>query len=113
MGGAALARPHRCRRRWSTGCVDHAPSARRGHRGRSTGAEVLNEVVVHPGLRGRSATTSGPARSPHALLADGDAWMSGSRWQGRDVLRVSVSNWSTDDADVERSLAAVRAAAAG
>jgi hypothetical protein len=39
--------------------------------------------------------------------------MSGSRWRGRDVLRISVSNWSTDEADVARSLAALRRAAAG
>ncbi len=45
------------------------------------------------------------------LLAGGRAWMSGSRWQGRDVLRVSVSNWSTDEEDVRRSVDAVRAAA--
>jgi len=45
------------------------------------------------------------------LLADGTAWMSGSRWRGRDVLRVSVSNWSTDDDDVARSVDAVRRAA--
>ena len=46
------------------------------------------------------------------LLADGTAWMSGSRWKGRDVLRVSVSNWSTDAEDVAASVAAVRRAAA-
>ncbi|MGX7680069.1 pyridoxal phosphate-dependent decarboxylase family protein [Jatrophihabitans sp. DSM 45814] len=45
------------------------------------------------------------------LIADGTAWMSGSRWRGRDVLRVSVSNWSTDEDDVQRSIAAVRRAA--
>ena len=41
------------------------------------------------------------------MLADGTAWMSGSQWQGRAVLRISVSNWSTTDEDVERSLAAL------
>ena len=41
------------------------------------------------------------------VLADGTAWMSGSQWQGRAVLRISVSNWSTTDEDVERSLAAL------
>jgi len=46
------------------------------------------------------------------LLADGVAWMSGSRWRGSDVLRVSVSNWSTDDRDIELSLDALRRAAA-
>jgi hypothetical protein len=38
--------------------------------------------------------------------------MSGSRWRDRVVLRVSVSNWSTDDQDVEASVEAVRRAAA-
>jgi len=45
------------------------------------------------------------------LIAEGAVWMSGSRWQGQDVLRVSVSNWSTDDDDVRQSVAAVRRAA--
>ena len=46
-----------------------------------------------------------------AMLADGTAWTTGSRWRGRAVLRVSVSNWSTTAADVEASLEAlVRAA---
>jgi hypothetical protein len=47
------------------------------------------------------------------LLADGVTWMSGSRWRGQDVMRVSVSNWSTDDADVAAAVDAVRRAAAG
>jgi hypothetical protein len=46
------------------------------------------------------------------LIADGTVWMSGSRWHGTDVLRVSVSNWSTDDEDVRRSVEAVRRAVA-
>ena len=46
------------------------------------------------------------------LIADGTVWISGSRWHDHDVLRVSVSNWSTDEADVERSVEAVRKAAA-
>jgi glutamate/tyrosine decarboxylase-like PLP-dependent enzyme len=45
------------------------------------------------------------------LLADGTAWMTGSRWRDRGVLRISVSNWSTTDDDVARSLAALRTAA--
>jgi len=38
--------------------------------------------------------------------------MSGSRWRGRDILRISVSNWSTDDGDVATAVAAVRDALA-
>jgi hypothetical protein len=46
-----------------------------------------------------------------AVLEDGTAWMSGSKWRGRDVLRISVSNWSTTEDDVRRSLDALRRAA--
>ncbi len=46
------------------------------------------------------------------VLDDGTAWMSGSQWQGRAVLRISVSNWSTTDEDVERSLEALERIAA-
>jgi glutamate/tyrosine decarboxylase-like PLP-dependent enzyme len=45
------------------------------------------------------------------LMADGTAWMTGSRWNGKAVLRISVSNWSTTDEDVARSLEALRRAA--
>ncbi len=44
------------------------------------------------------------------ILADGTTWMSGSTWHDQRVLRISVSNWSTTEKDVDRSLAAVRAA---
>jgi hypothetical protein len=44
------------------------------------------------------------------LIEEGAVWMSGSRWQGHDVLRISVSNWSTDAADIAASVAAVRRA---
>ena len=32
--------------------------------------------------------------------------MSGTLWDGRRAIRISVSNWSTSDADVDRTLAA-------
>ena len=75
------------------------------------GAEVLNDVVftqVCVSFGDDERTRAVTAR----LIADGATWMSGSRWHGRDVLRVSVSNWSTDDEDVRRSVDAVRRAVA-
>jgi glutamate/tyrosine decarboxylase-like PLP-dependent enzyme len=74
------------------------------------GVEVLNDVVFTQVCVsfGDDERTKQVTR---ALLAEGTTWMSGSRWQGRDVLRISVSNWSTDDADVSESLAAVERAA--
>jgi len=74
------------------------------------GAEIVNDVVftqVCATFGDDERTREVTAR----LLADGTAWMSGSRWRDRDVLRVSVSNWSTDDNDVAASVDAVRRAA--
>jgi glutamate/tyrosine decarboxylase-like PLP-dependent enzyme len=76
------------------------------------GATILNDVVftqVCVAFGDDNRTRDVTAR----LLADGTAWMSGSRWAGRDVLRISVSNWSTDARDVDLTVGAVRRAAAG
>jgi len=71
------------------------------------GAEVLNDVVFTQvcAAFGDDARTRAVVER---LLADGTAWMSGSTWRGRSVLRISVSNWSTTEEDVERSLEALR-----
>ncbi|MET0934246.1 MAG: pyridoxal-dependent decarboxylase, partial [Mycetocola sp.] len=75
------------------------------------GVEVLNDVVFTQVCL--SFGTDERTRAvTQALIADGTVWMSGSRWQGRDILRISVSNWSTDAADVATSVAAVERAIA-
>ncbi len=66
---------------------------------------VFTQVCATFGTDDRTAAVT------RALLADGTAWMSGSRWHDETVLRVSVSNWSTTSDDVARSLAALRKAA--
>lgn len=74
------------------------------------GAEVLNDVVFTQ----VSATFGDDARTRDVvdrMLQDGTAWTSGSIWHDRAVLRISVSNWSTTERDVERTLHALRAAA--
>jgi glutamate/tyrosine decarboxylase-like PLP-dependent enzyme len=71
--------------------------------------EVLNEVVLNQVLFrfDDDATTD-------AVLArvqeSGEAWMSGTTWDGRSAIRISVSNWRTTDEDVARTLAAFRRA---
>jgi hypothetical protein len=45
-----------------------------------------------------------------AVQESGEAWMSGTTWDGRAAIRISVSNWQTTDADVERTVAAFAAA---
>jgi len=76
-----------------------------------SGVEVLNDVVFTQVCLsfGNDDRTRAVAA---ALLADGTTWMSGSRWHDRAIVRISVSNWSTTDDDVRRSLAALRRAAA-
>ncbi len=74
------------------------------------GAQVENDVVYTQVC----ATFGSDTRTQEVtrrLLADGTAWMTGSRWRGKSVLRISVSNWSTTADDVDRSLAALGKAA--
>lgn len=74
------------------------------------GATVLNDVVytqVCVAFEDDERTRAVTAR----LIEDGQVWMSGSRWRGRDIFRVSVSNWSTDEDDVGQAVDAVRRAA--
>jgi len=74
------------------------------------GAEVLNDVVftqVCVSFGGDERTGA----VVEAMMRDGTAWMSGSRWRDRAVLRIAVSNWSTTDEDVERSIEALDRAA--
>jgi glutamate/tyrosine decarboxylase-like PLP-dependent enzyme len=73
------------------------------------GIEVLNRVdYTQVSLAfGDDATTRAVTAR---VIDDGKVWMSGSHWQGRDVLRVSVSNWSTDTDDVGTAVEAVRSA---
>ncbi len=74
------------------------------------GATVVNDVVFT-----QVCATFGDDDRTRAvverMLADGTAWTSGSRWRGRAVLRISVSNAGTTDEDVARTVDALRRAA--
>ena len=73
------------------------------------GVEVLNDVAFTQicfAVRDDERTLA----VMNHLLQEGITWMSGSRWAGRQIIRVSVSNWSTDEQDVAMSVAAVRRA---
>ncbi|MGW6985054.1 pyridoxal phosphate-dependent decarboxylase family protein [Streptomyces sp. NPDC054932] len=76
------------------------------------GATVLNDVVFTQVCAefGDDARTD---RVLTRLLDEGTAWISGSTWHGRRVMRISVSNWSTTDEDVTRTLDAIRRASDG
>jgi hypothetical protein len=42
---------------------------------------------------------------------EGITWLGGSRWRDQEVMRISVSNWSTTEADADRSVDAILSAA--
>ena len=42
----------------------------------------------------------------------GDVWMSGTTWDGRRAIRVSVSNWQTGDEEIDLALESFRGAVA-
>jgi glutamate/tyrosine decarboxylase-like PLP-dependent enzyme len=80
------------------------------------GVEVLNDVVLNQILVRFHPPQGGDADAfTHAVIArvqrDGTCWLGGTTWHGMAAMRISVSNWSTTDADIERSAAAILAAA--
>ena len=72
----------------------------------AAGYNILNEVVFNQVLveLGDDATTR---RIIAAIQADGTCWCGVTVWQGRTAMRISVSNWSTTESDVDQSLAAM------
>ncbi|MEO7352645.1 MAG: aminotransferase class V-fold PLP-dependent enzyme [Marmoricola sp.] len=76
------------------------------------GVEVLNDVVFTQ-VCVSFGSDQRTQRVVDRMLADGTAWMSGSRWRDRAVLRIAVSNARTTDEDVARSIEALRVAAEG
>lgn len=73
------------------------------------GVEVLNDVVFTQ-VSVSFGSDDRTHRITQRLMAEGAVWMSGSSWRGREILRISVSNWTTDAGDVAASIAAVRGA---
>jgi glutamate/tyrosine decarboxylase-like PLP-dependent enzyme len=77
---------------------------------------LLNDVTLNQVLvRFEPDGVKDPDAFTKAVMArvqrDGVCWASGSRWHGMDVMRISVSNWSTSEADADRSAAAILDAA--
>lgn len=72
----------------------------------SAGFSILNEVVLNQVLVS-FGTPDQTRRIIAAIQEDGTCWCGGTEWQGHTAMRISVSNWSTTDEDVERSAAAI------
>jgi glutamate/tyrosine decarboxylase-like PLP-dependent enzyme len=111
------------------GMIDHCCSlARRmsdALRG-APGVTILNDVVLNqvlvrfsppsgrtanaasaPGATDAAATDDFTRRVIAAVQADGTCWLGGTTWHGMAAMRISVSNWSTTEADIDLSAEAI------
>lgn len=74
------------------------------------GADMLARPQINQGLLRFLHPAAGASEEQHdaytdrviaAIVASGVALFSGTTWRGRRAMRVSVSSWRTDEADVE------------
>ena len=79
------------------------------------GAQVICIPVINQGLVRFLDPRPGASEPDHdrrtdevmaAIDATGEAYFTGTTWRGRRCMRVSVSSWRTDSADVDRAVAA-------
>jgi glutamate/tyrosine decarboxylase-like PLP-dependent enzyme len=75
------------------------------------GARIYNEVVLNQVLVGFGDLNRTDA-VVEAVQRDGTCWLGATTWQGKRLVRISVSNWTTTESDIERSAAARRMASA-
>jgi glutamate/tyrosine decarboxylase-like PLP-dependent enzyme len=95
-----------------------ALAARMAERLRSgAGVRVLNDVVLNQVLVRFEPVRGGDADAfTRAVVArvqdEGTCWAGPTRWHGLDAMRISVSNWSTTEDDVDRAAEAILRVAA-
>jgi glutamate/tyrosine decarboxylase-like PLP-dependent enzyme len=75
------------------------------------GAKIYNEVVLNQVLVGFGDLSRTDAVI-EAVQRDGTCWLGATTWQGKRLIRISVSNWTTTDSDIDRSAEAILRAAA-
>ncbi len=76
------------------------------------GVTILNDVVLNQVLVRFEPPGGGDADAftrdvIAAVQADGTCWLGGTTWHGMTAMRISVSNWSTTEADADMSVAAI------
>ena len=71
------------------------------------GAVVLNKVLVR--FRDPGGDHDGRTREVvRRVQAGGTLWLSGTTWHDMAAMRISVSNWSTTESDVDATVEAIR-----
>ena len=67
------------------------------------GVEVLNEVVLNQVLF-RFESDERTDEVLRQVQESGRVWLSGTTWDGRKAIRVSVSNWQTGDEEIDLAI---------
>jgi glutamate/tyrosine decarboxylase-like PLP-dependent enzyme len=86
-----------CARRFANGIVE------------LPGVELVNEVVLNQVLF-RFETDEQTDEVLNRVQEAGDVWMSGTTWDARRAIRISVSNWQTTDEEIDLALRSFRGA---
>ena len=76
------------------------------------GVRILNDVVLNQVLARFSPAEEGDADAFTAdvirrVQSDGTCWAGATTWHGIHAMRISVSNWSTTERDIDLSAAAI------
>ena len=76
---------------------------------------ILNEVVLNQVLVRFEPRQGDAGAFTKAVVTrvqrEGTCWMAGTRWHDLDAMRISISNWSTTEEDIDRSAQAILACA--
>ncbi|HZT75151.1 MAG TPA: aminotransferase class V-fold PLP-dependent enzyme [Vicinamibacterales bacterium] len=72
---------------------------------------ILNDVVLNQVLVRVGDSDARTADTLRRVQDERVCWLGGTRWHGVHAMRISVSNWSTSEADVNRSADAILRAA--
>lgn len=81
------------------------------------GAEIIWKPIINQGLIHFHSNKSNATDFDHDELTDniiahvlksGEAFFSGTTWQGKRCMRISVCNWKTNKSDIERAIKAVQ-----
>jgi glutamate/tyrosine decarboxylase-like PLP-dependent enzyme len=71
---------------------------------------VLNQVLVRVAPPGGDADAA-TRETLRLVQEERVCWLGGTRWHDMDAMRISVSNWSTTEEDIDRSAASIIKAA--
>jgi glutamate/tyrosine decarboxylase-like PLP-dependent enzyme len=79
--------------------------------GGQPGVDVLNDVVLNQVLVRFHDSDTATRAVIERVQREGVCWLGGTTWHGMAAMRISVSNWSTTERDIEMSAESILRAA--